>query len=150
VKGSGVDGAVASIGGEEFWERVAEIIANEGGDNIFVAERDNEEMACPSGVEIVLPAGTRVSARLWISRGQCSILLVLHQCRNHRVLVRDLMVQDHGQLLVVCCVAEGVRDLANWRDVDERDTGGGTVEFFFVVKSHSVCHDDNHGRIGWG
>ena len=93
--------AVMSIGGEELRKGVPEVITNKRGDDIFITKRDDEEMAGPCGVEVVLPARTGVSAGLWVSRGWRLVLLVLKQFFDRCVLIRDLAVKDHGQFLVV-------------------------------------------------
>ena len=73
-----MDGAVASIGGEQFWERGAQVVLNERGNNIFIPKWDDKEVTYPSGIEVVLPIQTGMSAGLWVSgRGRLVLLVCL-------------------------------------------------------------------------
>jgi len=72
-----MDCTVASISGKQFREGVAEVVANEGGDDVFISKGDHEEVAGSCRIEVVLPSGTRVSAWLWVSGRWSLILLVL-------------------------------------------------------------------------
>ena len=96
-----MDSAVAPIRGKEFRKRVAKVIADKRGDNIFVTYWNDKKVVSSCGVKVVLPARAGVSAGLRISGGWRLVFLVLHQLLDRRVLVRDLSVQDHGQLFIV-------------------------------------------------
>ena len=74
-----MNGAVTPVRSKELGEGVTEVVANERGDNIFVAEWDDKEVARSHGIEVVLPARTGVSAGLWVSGGWRLVFLVLHQ-----------------------------------------------------------------------
>ena len=58
VKGTGVNGATMTIGGKKFWKCGIKVVGNEGGDDIFIAIRDDKEVTGASGCEIVLPTRT--------------------------------------------------------------------------------------------
>ena len=53
VKGTGVDGAASTVGSQQLREGGVEVVGNEGGDDIFVAIWDDEEMTSTSGGEVV-------------------------------------------------------------------------------------------------
>jgi len=59
MKRARVNCAAMSISGKELGEGRVKIIGNEGGDDILVTIRDNEEMTCTDGVKVVLPARAR-------------------------------------------------------------------------------------------
>ena len=59
MKGARVDGATASVSGEKFRKGGVEIIGNEGGNDVFIAVGDDEEVTRTNSVKVVLPAGTR-------------------------------------------------------------------------------------------
>jgi len=151
VERARVDSAVATVSGKEFGEWIAEVITDEGGNHIFVAERDDKEVASTSGVEVVLPARTGMGARLRSERGWHVILLVCFlQLFDYGVLIRYLPIKDHGQFFIVSGVVKRVRHLADWRYVGKRDARGGAAKFFVVGKLYAVSHDDDHRRFSWG
>jgi len=59
VKGARVDGTTASISGKELGEGCMEVVGDEGGNDVLIAIRNNEEVTRTNGVEVVLPARTR-------------------------------------------------------------------------------------------
>jgi len=59
VKGTRVNSATASIGGEELGKGGVKVVGNEGRNDVLVAVRNNEEMTCTDGVEVVLPSWAR-------------------------------------------------------------------------------------------
>jgi len=92
MKGARVDGTVSSVCGQEFRERVAKVVTNEWGDDVFVAKWNDEEVTSASTVEVVLPARAGVRAGLRFNRGRRSVFFVLHQLFDRCVLVRDLSI----------------------------------------------------------
>jgi len=155
MEGTRMDRAVMPICGKEFWKGVAEVVVDKWGDDIFVAEWNDKEMASPHSVEVVLPARTGVSARLGVSRGWHLVFLILYQLLDCHVLIRDLSVQDHGQLLVVRRILQGMRHLTDRRYVGERDprrraTKLGVIlialfPLLFGLVLFSVQYDNDHG-----
>jgi len=69
-------GTVAPVCGQELRERVTEIVTDKRGDDIFVTQWDDEQVASPGGVKIVLPARAGMSARLRVNRGWRMVLLI--------------------------------------------------------------------------
>jgi len=121
MEGVQIDSTMMSIHGQELREWIVEIIVNKRGNNVFIPIWNDEKMACPSGIEVVLPAQTGMSTGLWISGGRRLVLFVsLHSC-NFLVLVRDLAIQDHGQLFVVCTIKNGQQDLMDGGYIGERE-----------------------------
>jgi len=64
MKRTRMDRTAAAISSEEFRKGGVEIVGDEGGDDVLFAIRDDEEMASPDGVEVVLPSGPRVDSWL--------------------------------------------------------------------------------------
>jgi len=64
MKRARVDRAATAIGSEKFREGGVEVIRNKWGNNVFFAIRNDEEMAGPNGIEVVLPSRSRVDSRL--------------------------------------------------------------------------------------
>ena len=77
MKGTGVDSAVTSIGGKKFRKGVAEIIVDKQHDDVLITQWDDKDVASSRGVEVVLPAWTRVSTGLRSSRGWRLVFFVL-------------------------------------------------------------------------
>jgi len=59
-----MDRTAAAISSKEFGKGGVEIVGDEGGDDVLFAIRDDEEMASPDGVKVVLPSGPRVDSWL--------------------------------------------------------------------------------------
>ena len=116
-----VDCAISPICSKQFGEGVTEVVANEGGDNVFVSKGNYEEVVSSCCVKVVLPAQAGVSAGLRVSRGWRLVLLVFHQLLDPRILVGDLAIKYHGELFIVRRVPQGMRHLTDWRYVGERD-----------------------------
>ena len=91
-----MNGAVTPIRGKEFGEGAAEVVSDKWRNDIFVTQRDDKKVVSTGGVEVVVPARTRVRARLGVNGRWRLILFVFHQRCNCCVLVGDLSVQDHG------------------------------------------------------
>jgi len=60
MKGARVDGATASVGGEELRKSGVEVVRNKGGDDVLIAIRNDKKVMCTNGVEVVVPSWTRV------------------------------------------------------------------------------------------
>jgi len=64
MKRTRVDRATAAISSEEFGKGGAEIVGDEGGDDVLFAIRDDKGMAGSDGIEVVLPSGPWVDSWL--------------------------------------------------------------------------------------
>ena len=96
MKGARVDGAIVSVSSKEFGEGVVQVVPNEWGNDIFISKWNDEEVASPVGIEVILPARSRMGAWLGVSRSWHLVFLALHQLLDLSILVRDLAVENHG------------------------------------------------------
>ena len=64
IKGTGVDHAATAVSGKKFGIGGMEVIGDEGGNYVFLAVRDDKEVASTSTIEVVLPPGARVNSWL--------------------------------------------------------------------------------------
>ena len=55
---AGMNCATVAVSSKKFREGGMEIVGDEGGNNVFLAIRDNKEMASANGIEVVLPSRT--------------------------------------------------------------------------------------------
>jgi len=79
VKRARVDCAATAIGSEKFRESGMEVVRNKQGDDVFFAIRNDEEMAGPDGVKVVLPSRSRVDSRLrTFGTGSLSFYVSVH------------------------------------------------------------------------
>jgi len=75
-----VDCAAMTIGGKEFRKGGVEVVRNKGGDDIFVAIRNDKKMTSANSVKIVLPSQTRVYAWLRASgTGSAFLSISVHR-----------------------------------------------------------------------
>jgi len=65
-----------TVCGKKFGEWVAEVISNEGGDDVLVSKWNDKQVTSPCRVEVVLPSSTWMDTGLRVSGGRCLILLV--------------------------------------------------------------------------
>jgi len=79
MEGARVNCATTTVGGEKFREGGVEVVRDEGGNDIFVAIRNDKEMVGACCGEVVPPAGTREDARLrTVGTGGLSFCVSIH------------------------------------------------------------------------
>ena len=64
MKRARVDGAATTISGKKFGEGSMEVVGNKGGDNVLFAIGDDKEVMGTNCIEVILPSGARMDARL--------------------------------------------------------------------------------------
>jgi len=94
MKGARVDSTTASIGGKKFGKGGVKVVRNEGGNDIFIAIRNDKKVASANCIEIVFPSQTRMNTWLRTSRARsASFCVSIHhlslQCVNLSLLVQD-------------------------------------------------------------
>ena len=97
VKGARVNGATASVGGKEFRESSVEVIGDKGGDDVFVAIRNDKKVTRTDGIEVVLPSRARKYTWLRTCGTRSMSLYVSIHCFGLQRFGFGLLVQDHGQ-----------------------------------------------------
>ena len=96
VKGTRVDGATVSVGGEEFRKSGVKVIRDEGRDYVLVAIGNDKEVMRTSGVEVVLPSWAREYAWLGASGTQGTSLCISIHRFGCQFIGFSLLVQDYG------------------------------------------------------
>ena len=92
VKRARVDGATASVSGQEFGEGRVKVIGNEGGNDVLIAIRDDKKVTCTNGVEVVLPS--RARKYTWLragGTGSMSLCISVH-CFGREYISFSLLV----------------------------------------------------------
>ena len=80
MKGTRVNGAATSVGGEELGKGGVKIVGNEGRNNVLVAVRDDKKETRTNGVEVVLPSWAREYTWLRASGTWCMSLCISIHC----------------------------------------------------------------------
>ena len=63
MKGTGMDGASATVSGKEFRKGGVEVVGNKRGNDVFFSIQDNEKVTGACGIEVVLPPRTWEDSR---------------------------------------------------------------------------------------
>ena len=96
VKGARVDGATASVSGKELGKGGVKVIGDEGGDDILITVRNNNEVTRTNGIEIVFPSWAWEYTRLRAGGTWSTSLCISIHHLGHQFVSFSLLVEDYS------------------------------------------------------